>query len=311
MSIRKVGAALAGIPGAESLRIWLEFIVQPGYNSSAPDVAWSGFAYSRQLPAMWLAGNGAAVWNLRGNQAPFFRIVSNIKVLDVFAIAGATGAQESAQVFRPASAAGAASGMVDFIESWTPPITLEAAPGVGLPLAMFTSAWIRKRLAGDATSCAQFVGFANDNGDLNVSRRVARIGLMGDGALGFRFGSVNCPDAIAGGVDNGATDIDANSFQPAQLINPGAAWFHVAVKMIPAIEGQPGRWGAYFNGRLVAVFTNLSNFPRTSRSTIDVSGGAYWPIVPAFCAFGNNGAAPSPGYYVRDVRCGFTEALTL
>lgn len=310
MPLRKGSAAVPDIPGADSLQSWIEFEAIPGWGASAPDVAWTGFAFSRALPAMFAAGNPAAVWGLRGNQTAFFRIINDIKVLDVFAIAGAIGGQECAQVFQPAATMAGANGFMDFVNDFSP--LLEPSAGIGLPLAMSVSGWIRKRLAGDATSCAQFVGFANDNGDLNFSRRVARIGIMGDGALGFRFGSVNCPDAPAGGNDNAATDIDGtNIVQPALLVNPGVNWFHVRVKAIPGFQGQPGRFGCYLNGRLVAVYTNPVNFPRTSRSAIDVSGGAYWPIKPAFCAFGNGGAAPSPGYYMRDIRAGYGQDLAL
>lgn len=308
MSIRKVGASGGDIPGSEVLRNYMEWVMDPGYNVAAVDTAIGGFAYNRILPAMWNAGNPVAVWQARGNQVAFFRVVNDISVVDVFAVAGAIGAQECAHLFRPANAP-SASGQVDFPVELTP--VLEAAPGVGTPRAGFIGAWMRKRLAGDATSCAQFVGFANDNGDLNRSTRVARIGIMGDGLLGFRFGSVNTPDAPPGGADNGATDIGPDSFQPATLVNPGASWFHVRIKAVPGVPGSPGRFGCYFNGRLVKVYTSLTNFPRTSRSAIDVSGAAYWPITPLFAAFGNGGAAPSPGYYLRDVRAGFTDDLTL
>ena len=308
MSIRKVGASGGDIPGSEVLRNYMEWVMDPGYNVAAVDTAIGGFAYNRILPAMWNAGNPVAVWNPRGNQIAFFRVVNDISVVDVFAIAGAIGGQECAHIFRPSFGPGP-SGQVDFPVELTP--VLEAAPGVGTPRAAFLGAWMRKRLAGDATSCAQFVGFANDNGDLNRSTRVARIGIMGDGLLGFRFGSVNTPDAPPGGADNGATDIGPDSFQPATLVNPGASWFHVRIKAVPGVPGSPGRFGCYFNGRLVKVYTSLTNFPRTSRSAIDVSGAAYWPITPLFAAFGNGGAAPSPGYYLRDVRAGFTDDLTL
>jgi hypothetical protein len=309
MTLRKSGASAPEIPGIASLRIWQEWILCPGYQQTADGTNFLGHAFNRMLPGTFNAGNYVAVWPIRGNATPVFRVISDVKVLDVFAIAGVVGAQESAQRFRPGFTAIGDNGSLDFINTWGP--VLEAAPAVGGPLAMFMDFWIRKRLAGDATSSAQFVGFVNDNGDLSFSRRVARIGLMGDGVLGFRFGSLNCPDAIAGGADNLATDVDADSFQPAVLVNPGANWFHVRVKGIPGTEAQSGRFGCYLSGRLVKTYTDPARFPRTSRSGVDVSGAAYTFITPAFCAFGNGGAAPSPGYYMRNLRVGYTEDLTL
>jgi hypothetical protein len=308
VTLRKTGAAAPAFAGQSTLLNYLEWVMDPGYNVAAVDVAIGGYAYGRVLPAMFNAGNPVAVWNARGNQTAFFRVVNDISVVDVFAIAGAIGGQECAHIFRPSNGPGP-SGQVDFPADFTP--VLEQAPGTGAPRAAFFAAWMRKRLAGDATSCAQFFGFANDNGDLNFSRRVARIGIMGDGALGFRFGSVNCPDAPAGGNDNAPGDIDADSFQPTILNNPGASWFHVRIKAVPGVPGVPARFGCYLSGRLVKVYTAVANFPHTSRSGIDVSGAAYWPIAPVFAAFGNGGAAPSPGYYLRDIRAGFTDDLTL
>lgn len=309
MGIRRVTGGGLSIPGVEGLARWLEFFSPAGWDSPNQGTAWSGRGFNRNAFLMGGSTSSPIIWNIRGNQAPFFRVVNDIKVIDVFAIAGVVGAQESAQRFRPFSTGVGDNGSVDFVNTWSP--LLEPTPGVGRPLAMFVEMWVRKQLAGDATSSAQFIGFLNDNGDLNFSRRVARIGIMGDGALGFRFGSLNCPNAPAGGADNAATDIDADSLQPSVLVNPGVNWFHVIVKAVPGIEGQPGRFGCYLSGRLVKTYTDAARFPRTSRSVADSSGAAYTFITPGFCAWGNGGAAPSPGYYVRNIRVGYTEDMTL
>lgn len=302
------GASQPVILGAEALSRWQEWIAWPGYNVAARDVAWGGFAFGRHLPGGWNAGNLTNPWIILGNQAPFFRVINDLQVLDVFSIAGAIGAQECAQVFR--GGLNNTGWGLEFAYNY-PPI-LESAPGVEKQLACSVQAWMRKRLAGDATHSAQFIGFVNNNGDLNRSSRVARIGLMGDGVQGFRFGSLNCPNAVAnGGLDNVQAAIDAGSFQPNVLVNPAALWFHIRVKMIPAIEGQTGRVGCYLNGRLVKTFPLAANMPRTSLSGIDVSGAEYWPLTPCFAMFGNGGAAVTPGYYLRDVRVRLEEDVNL
>lgn len=303
MSLGVSGAAIPAIEGSAALQRWQEWIADPQYNVGSIDTAYAGFAYSRSLHAAWAAGNIAAVWVTFGNQAPVFRVVNDEHVLDVFAIAGAIGAQECGMTFSPVTNFG-----VDFKR--VQPTLLEASPGVPAGLAGNVSAWIRKKAAGDATHCAQFVGFVNGGGgDFNRSTRVARIGLMGDGALGFRFGSVNCPDAPLGGADNGATNIDANSVQPAVLVNPGASWLHVRIKLVPATEFQTGRFACYLNGRLAATFTLAANMPRTSRSSIDVSAGPFHLVKPCFAMWGAGGAAPGPGYYLRDLRVRLEEDL--
>lgn len=298
MGIRRVTSSGGSAFGSESLSRWQEWITWPGFNAAARDSNFTGFAFARHMPIAFNAGNPAQLWVNLGNQVAQFRVISDVQVIDVFAIAGAIGAQECVHTWRGGLITNGWG--VEFYQTFPP--ALESSPGVESSLAVVIAGWMRKRLAGDATSAAQFVGLINNNGDINRSTRVARIGIMGDGGSGFRFGSVNCPDAPPGGADNGATDIDGGSFQPAVLVNPGANWFHVKIKLVPATPTQSGRWGAYLNGRLVATFTNANNLPHTSRSAIDVSGAEYWPIQPAICAFGNGGAAPSPGYYLRDLR---------
>lgn len=308
MGIRKVTGGAPTILGVSSLARWQEWIAWPSYNVAAAGSPWTGIAFARHMPTPYSAGNPASVWTPLGNQQAIFQVINDIQVLDVFAIAAAIGGQENCYTFR-AGLVTAGWGL-DFSHAF--PTALEAAPGVETRLACVVQGWMRKRLAGDATSSAQFVGIVNNNGDINRSSRVARIGIMGDGVLGFRFGSLNCPDAVAtGGTDNAATAIDPGSFQPANLVNPGASWFHAKIKMIPATEAQTGRVGCYLNGRLVVTFTSAARMPRTSLSSIDVAGSPYWPLQPAFAAWGNGGAAPSPGYYLRDLRVRLDEDVSL
>lgn len=135
-----------------------------------------------------------------------------------------------------------------------------------VPLATVCQAWLRKLNNVNITSARQFFGFANtgagvDTTQLGISAAVPRVGLMGDGAVGFRLGSVNCPDGAAAG-QNAFGEIDAGFAQPAGLVNPGLGWFHVRVKMVPPTPSTPAVIGYYFNGGLVLTHTALANFPR-------------------------------------------------
>lgn len=132
--------------------------------------------------------------------------------------------------------------------------------------ALVFQAWLRKLTAGDPCTARMFFGFMNTaNSPLGATKVVARVGLIGDGVNGFRFGSVNCPDGAPG--VNGFADIDANSVQPQVLQNPVLKWFHVKVKMVPATPTLPGAVGCYLDGQLAAKFSALANFPRGTNGT--------------------------------------------
>jgi hypothetical protein len=130
-------------------------------------------------------------------------------------------------------------------------------------LAYVWQAWLRKTAAGDATHSQQSFGF-EDVTNLNPSATIPRAGLIGDGVLGFKYGSVNTPDGAAAG-ENGAADIAAGAVYAAGMDAPGAAMWHTAIKIVPPLSAtQPGRWGAYHNFQLVKVFDQVANFPRGS-----------------------------------------------
>lgn len=87
-----------------------------------------------------------------------------------------------------------------------------------------------------------------------------RVGLLGDGATGFRFGSAGCPD---GNVSTSESFIDAGSVQPAALIDPGLNFFVVKFKVVPAVLGGLGpQIACYLDDTLIATFTTITNFPR-------------------------------------------------
>ena len=284
-----------------------EWIAEPFYGEASDGSPWQGFAYtSGGLPH---AGAGPAgigvVWpNIGG--AAVSRVVGLMKVLDFTP----TAIAEVMHVFRPVSGVTAAPAPLDFYEALTPIIGTGA--DTPAPIAYVLQAWMRKQGAADATACRQFLGFANVF-DPDFSRRSSFVGVVGDGLVGFRFGSVNCPDAPAGAVQNAATDIDAGSVQPAALVTPGASWFHVKVKLAPPVPGGlSGRVGVYLNGVLVATFSSTANLPRTARTSIDVQGAPYVAIQPVLAVWPNpDGVTVDPGLYLRDVRFAYTADTAL
>lgn len=305
MSIRVTGNAIPALVGAASLKVWQDWRVVPGISSGSVGIAWTGHAISRHLPhAFHVATAGQApVWRKLGNVDATFEIVVQNQVLKFQSIAGAASARECVYNFTPYETVPSA---IDFLPTWLG--VVEPAPGVEPPLAVEVMAWIRKMVVGPPHPGArQFIGFANCQ-DLNWSRRIARIGVMGDATGGFRFGSINCPDAPVGAQENGQSDIDVNAVQPGVLVNPGLNWFHVRIKCIPASHFQTGRFLAFLNGRLVATFDQADNFPRNSRGSGDAFFGDYWTIQPTVAMWGNpDGVSQDAGIYVRDLRVRYTE----
>lgn len=158
------------------------------------------------------------------------------------------------------------------------------------------SAWLRKKIAGDATHAKRGIGFASTI-VMAPSNGVAMCGLFGDGVTGFRFGSVNCPDGQAAG-EIAANAIDAGAVQPAELVSPGVTWFHVAIRLFPPGPGEPGKWAGYLNGRLIKVFDQLANLPRGGGGVS--AGREFSTVEPGILAYGD--AAAINGYLVWDAR---------
>ncbi len=154
---------------------------------------------------------------------------------------------------------------IDFRDVYGP-TTSPITGGVPTLLAVRVGGLFQKVAAGDATSCRFTFGFA-DNTVQAPTAPIARVGLLGDGLLGYRFGSVNCPDG-GPAAENAHTDIDANSVQPPELVNPGTTPFYVEITMVPPTPVTGGFWFAKLNGRIAAaggaqaIFRTLANFPR-------------------------------------------------
>jgi hypothetical protein len=184
---------------------------------------------------------------------------------------GVSPGQNVCWAFRPGS-----SGSPLYMEAGSPvgfrptfPSYIPSSDRFNVGYAIVMEAWMRKKLAGDTSDCRYCFGFAN-NRVVTPSRRMARCGLVGDGAGGYRFGSVNCPDAfVAGAANNAPGDIDANAVQPPELVAPGTTWWRVKVKMVPATPTTPLRWAGYFNNGAAIPFTNQANIPRGHQGTSD------------------------------------------
>lgn len=179
-----------------------------------------------------------------------------------------------------------------------------ASPGISpeVPRGFATSimAWCRKLAGGDSSSAKCCIGFADTTtiGGPGSSSLSPRVGLVGDGAGGYRFGSVNCPDGTVAPAENADNAIDANAFQPQALVAPGTGWFHVWVKMIPPTPENPtGRWEARLNGVLVATFSLLANFPRGNQNV----NKNFARLEPVIQNWGGTVAVP-PSLVYRDIR---------
>lgn len=173
--------------------------------------------------------------------------------------------------------------------------TLAGMPDPSVTIA----AWVRKFGAGDASDCRDFFGFTYVR-IIAPSGSIARIGLLGDGAGGYRYGSVNCPDGT-NAAQNLATDVDAGAVQPADLAAPGTGWWRAAIKLIPPTPTQSGRWAAYHNGRLVKVFDQLANFPRGYFSGVQINDG-YRAIEAAFGTYDSGGGIIVPSSVRTGIR---------
>lgn len=178
---------------------------------------------------------------------------------------------------------------LDFADVF-PGLTSPVGGGVTFPPSWSVSAWVRKSLAGDGSDCQSVVGFATTSVTGGATKQIPRVGLIGDGAGGYRYGSVNCPDGAAAG-NNVATDVDANASQPTDLVAPGTNWWHSRIKLIPPIATQPGRIACYHNGVLRTTFTTVANFPRGHQAVNDTFNRLQLVIGTYFNA---GGVVPSP-----------------
>lgn len=240
--------------------------------SGAPQVMWRVMAGSGDATPLILAANFRKMWNFDT----------------------ALGAASRRIIFRPYLNGINSLGWSDVF----PALAGSAiAANVARPPAVTISAWIRKNAAGGVTDAKRGIGFGS-NIVIAPSAGVPMCGLFGDGVQGFRFGSIGCPDG-AGAGEIAQSAIDANSVQPAELVSPGANWFHVKVKLIPPAPGIPGIWAAYLNGQLIRVYSTLTNFPRGGGGVS--AGREFFGVEPGIYAYADAARAIT-SFLVWDAR---------
>lgn len=130
-----------------------------------------------------------------------------------------------------------------------------------------------------------------------------RVGLFGDGAQGFRFGSIGCPNGI-GTYSESA--IDAGSVQPSGLVNPGLNFFEVKIKAVPATPAAAAAVHLYLDGTLIVSYSSLTNLPRGRATNAQYN---YANINPVFAAFQPAAVPQRNGLYVRMIRYYWTDDM--
>lgn len=211
---------------------------------------WGGIGQSAFYTGpMWVYRAGAT--------AVLYRQANGRRMVEPQPAAGAF----STAYLRPYALNGLLLFASDFSPTW-PTMTGTVSENDVPLLAMEVSGIFRKVVAGDNSTCRFCVGFA-DNTFLSPTAEIARCGLIGDGAGGYGYGSVNCPDGN-GAVENAHTDRDANFVQPADLVAPGINYWVSTIKLVPPTPTAAGFWTARHNGALVGTFTTSTNFPRGS-----------------------------------------------
>ena len=199
-------------------------------------------------------------------------------------------------------------GLVNVANHRVAPTVLAGAADAHPGLAFVSEAVIRKVVSTDTPGCGVGFGFMACSTGYGQSAYNSNlqplVGLIGDGAGGFRFGSVGCPRGVV--AARAVTYADANAVQPDALVAPGAAEFRVRIKVIPPIDAStPAAWVAYLDGALVATFGDAANWPLGDNTETDRDGWGLTPLV-----FADSLAAASFGIAVRDWRSWWTEDLT-
>lgn len=261
------GNIIGGTPGLGALRSLAEFLALPqglndGDNVGVPVTGVSRF----NGPAAQAA---SIMTNLAGSAPITLRTVDGHRCFD-FSANGAFNGQSLLWVFRP-NAAGQPLyvNMGPLAFRTTDPSYLPVPDRDNQGYALEMSAWMRKTLAGDGSDCRFCFGIAN-NRTLGPSRRTCWAGLIGDGAGGYRFGSVNCPDSFVGGAaNNNPGDVDANAVQPPSLVAPGTNWWKARIKVVPPTKTTPGRWAGYYNNGPAIIFDTQANMPRGHQGVSD------------------------------------------
>ena len=281
-----------------------EWVAEPGYGQPQIDVAWNGFSYLQgSLPSGPTLG---AVWTLFGTFPKVTKAGRQENWLKVL-----TGAASACMnIFRPITGQ---VEMLDFFDTLSPTISAGVSSTVRIPRAYQISAEISKVLAGDVIFPRFWFGFCNitDAAGNGFARRSNMIGLVGDGAGGFQFASVNCPTASNNPGDPSMACIVSNATQPGSLVTPGTSGFWVTIKMVPPVPGvSNGQVASYLGNTRVALVSLPAAFPQFSVSSIDVANAQYFGIQPAIVQYPNqDGVTIDPGVLLRDIRYKVTSNL--
>lgn len=186
-------------------------------------------------------------------------------------------------------------------------LALEVAGPQNQAFAFVVQAWLRKNDNINPCWSRQRFGIAYTGigYQVNAEGFSSHVGIIGDGSNGFRLGSINCPDGTAV-ANNSAGAADPGFVQPAALINPGLAWFHVRVKLVPATPTTPPAVGIYLDGSLRISYNTIAHFPRGSsavnRDYLNVG-------MSAFCGF--DAVTQLNGWWVSDLEIWYDTDLTL
>lgn len=217
-----------------------------------------------------------------------------------------TLANGSDMEWRGLTAAGAATEQLASMRE-TPPNFLEAVAEAGNAYAYVTQAWLRKNNNVNPCWSRQRFGiaYAGVGYQVNAEGFSSHVGVIGDGANGFRCGSINCPDGTAV-ANNSAGAADPGFIQPAALLNPGLSWFHVKVKLVPATPNAPPAVGIYLDGKLIVSYFTNAHFPRGSSA---VNRDYLNVCASAFCGF--DAVTQLNGWWVHDWEVWYDTDLSL
>ncbi len=183
----------------------------------------------------------------------------------------------------------------------------EAVAEAGNAFAFVTQAWLRKNDNVNPCWSRQRFGIAYTGVGYQVNAEgfSSHVGIIGDGANGFRCASINCPDGT-GAANNSPGAADPGFIQPAALLNPGLNWFHVKVKLVPATPSAPPAVGVYLDGQLIVSYFTNAHFPRGSSGV-----NRDYLNVGASCFCGFDGATQLNGWWVHDWEVWYDTDLSL
>ena len=245
----------------------------------------------------------SAVPGVQGSAGFFSTVfVDGVRALQVFPTAAGT----ASLVFTSAKGGSSATLAPDLgLDPGAQRPTVAGVTPALSPLAWVWQTWARLyRPAGTEVATSWlFAGFLNGS-SVGPVPPTPKVGLFGRNAgTALAFGSLNCPDGIAAGGNDGKGALDANT--EAGRFDPGTRWFFLRFKFVPALpDGTPAKCGCYRDGQLVATYT-LPNLPRGWNGLVQRTD----LIRPAFYV-GSDGS-PMAGWLLADTEVWWDFDLSL